>query len=155
MVRGAPIPGPERRVGFGGRDMKDEEAPEHDSRASPTRVFAPTFVHHRGMFVLKFDFSHLQPAELTEALGRASQLIAERPPRCLRILTLFDSRLDESSGEALKRYAFTNGLLVRAEAVLASGYWRVVVTSLKLRYGRNDLVLFGDETLALDWLTAI
>jgi hypothetical protein len=111
----------------------------------------PEFIQHGGLRVLRLDYSGFLPAELTEAFGRAGELIAAQPVGSLRILTLLDSRFDADAAEAFKRYAIGNRPYVRASAVVAAGFWKVLLTSVKL-HGRRDLALFDDPTAALEWL---
>jgi hypothetical protein len=113
--------------------------------------FAPEFIEHRGIRVLRLDYTGLAPDDLPEAFQRAGRVIAAEPAGSLIILTVLDSRFNAQAAEALKRYAAANGPFVRRSAIVAIGFWKVVVTSIKL-HGREDLVLFENQAEALDWL---
>jgi hypothetical protein len=114
--------------------------------------FAPVFVEHRGIRVLRLEYTGLAPAELSVAFRRARSVIDAAPARSLRILTLLDSRFDEGLAEEFKRYSLANRPFVSRSAVVAGGFWRVVATSVKL-HGRTDLMLFDRPDAALAWLT--
>jgi hypothetical protein len=116
-------------------------------------MFQPAFITAQGQRVLRLDFQGLTCAELETALHVAGRLIAGEPPASVRILTVFDSRFDGQTAEALKRYVIGNGPYVLASAVIARGFWRAVFTSLKLGV-RPDLQFFDDEEQALRWLCA-
>jgi hypothetical protein len=116
-------------------------------------MFQPEFVTVRGLRILRLDYRGLTCAELETAFLVAGRLIASQPPRSCRILTLFSSRFDANVAEAFKRYVIGNGPYVLASAVLAHGFWRSVLTSVKLG-ARPDLQFFDDEARGMDWLTA-
>jgi hypothetical protein len=90
---------------------------------------------------------------LRAAFHVAGQVIAAAPLGSLRILTIFESRFDDTAPEALKRYGAANRPFVHASAVVATGFWKVLLASQTLR-GRRDLVVFDREATALDWLAA-
>jgi hypothetical protein len=113
--------------------------------------FSPEFIEQRGVRVLRLEYAGLAPDELPEAFQRAGEVIAAEPAGSLRILTLLDSPFDGIAAEAFKRYSAANQHFVRASAVVAKGFWRVVVTSVKL-HGRRDLVVFDTQEAALGWL---
>jgi len=121
------------------------------SRYRSKRTFEPRFVEVKSVRVLRLDFSGLSPRELIEAFARAGRLIASQPEASLRILTIFDSVFDEAAAEALKPFVEGNRPFVAASAVVTTGFWRVVLTSVKLNR-RRDLQLFADEAAALEWL---
>ena len=102
--------------------------------------------------MLRLDFVGLTPAEMADALRKASEIITTEPPASLRVLTHLDSQFNTCVAETLKSYAVTNRPYLRASAVVATGFWRVVVTSIKL-HGRGDLAFFDSDAPALDWLT--
>jgi hypothetical protein len=110
------------------------------------------YFEHRGVRVLRLEYTGLAPAELSIAFQRARNVIDAAPAHSLRILTLLDSRFDEDGAEEFKRYAIANRPFVSRSAVVASGFWRVVATSVKL-HGRTDLMLFDRPEAALAWLT--
>lgn len=117
------------------------------------RRFQPRFVWHRGRRVLRLDYRGLEPEELKAAFLEAGQVIAAEPAASLRILTVLESHFDADAVRALRRYAAGNRPHVQASAVVAAGFWAVVVTSLKL-HERPDLYLFDGEETALDWLVS-
>ena len=102
--------------------------------------------------MLRLDFVGLTPAEMADALRKASEIITTEPPASLRVLTHLDSQFNACVAETLKSHAVTNRPYLRASAVVATGFWHVVVTSIKL-HGRRDLALFDSDAPALDWLT--
>jgi hypothetical protein len=114
----------------------------------------PTFEVQEGVRYLRLDYTGFAPVELSEAFLVAGEVIRAEVPGSLRILTILDSRFDETSIEALKRYVAANRPFVLRSAVVASGFWSVVMTSIKL-HGRQDLRIFDDKFAALDWLTAL
>jgi hypothetical protein len=125
--------------------------PEQATLAVPSHPFQPRFVEHRGRQVLRLDYRGLEPAGLRAALRQAGQVIAAQPAGSLRILTVLESHFDAEAVAVLRRYATENRPYVRSSAVVAAGFWAVVVTSLKL-HERPDLFLFEEEAEALDWL---
>lgn len=114
-------------------------------------VFEPTFMEHRGIRVLRLDYTGLAPKELPGAFQVAVQVITAEPLGSLRILSLFESRFDQTGAEALKGSMVKSRHHVRRSAVVTSGFWKVVVTSIKL-HRRRDLGLFDSQAAALDWL---
>jgi hypothetical protein len=116
-------------------------------------MFQPRFELVRDQRILRLDYRGLSCAELETAFLVAGRLIAREPPASLLILTFLESRFDSRTAEALKHYVIGNGPYVRASAVLARGFWRSVMTTLKLGV-RSDLHFFDDERAALDWLVA-
>ena len=120
-------------------------APRPDAR------FSPEFIEQRGVRVLRLEYRGLAPDELPDAFQQAGEVIAAEPGGSLRILTLLDSSFDAIAAEAFKRYSVANHPFVRASAVVAKGFWRVVVTSAKL-HGRPDLTVFDTQEAALGWL---
>jgi hypothetical protein len=119
----------------------------------PARVFATTFIQHRGKRILRLEFSRLSPAELVAAADQVRGIIASEPLRSVRSLTFLSSRLTEEGADALKRCALANRPYVRAGAVVAPVFWRVIATDLQKR-GREDLRFFTDEATARDWLAS-
>lgn len=110
----------------------------------PRRVrlrFSPELIAQRGVRVLKLEHKGLARDELPEALQRAGEVIAAEPAGSLRILTLLDSPFDAIAAEAFKRYSAANRPFVRRSAIVESGFWKVVATSVKL-HERRDLGLF-------------
>ena len=122
-------------------------------RPNPRRGFLPTFQVKGGVRLLRLDYTGLAPGELPEAFIVAGEVIRAEPPGSLRILTILDSRFDETAIEALKRYVAANRPFDLRSAVVVSGFWSVVMTSIKL-HGRQDLRIFDGEFAALDWLLA-
>ena len=116
-------------------------------------MFQPQFSLVGGQRILRLEFRGLSCAELETAFLVAGRTIAREPPASLLILTLLDSRFDARTAEALKQYVIGNGPYVRASAVIARGFWRSVLTTLKLGV-RSDLQFFDDEAKALAWLCA-
>jgi len=113
--------------------------------------FAPVFFEHRGVRVLRLEYTGLAALELPVAFQQARSLIAAAPAGSLRMLTLLDSIFDKEGAEEFKRYAVANRFFVRRSAVVARGFWKVVATSVKL-HGREDMMLFDGEDAALAWL---
>lgn len=113
--------------------------------------FQPRFVEHCGRRVLRLDYRGLEPAQLKEAFQQAGRVIAAEPDGSLRILTMLESRFDADVVAVLRRYAAENRPHVRSSAVVVAGFWRVVLTTIKL-HERPDLFLFDGEEEALDWL---
>ena len=114
--------------------------------------FAPEFLFRWGTRVLRLDYRHLVPLDLPQAFSEATRLVTSEPLSSLRTLTLLGDRFDPAAAEALKRSAAANRPYVYASAMVASGFWTVVATSVKL-HGRTNLMLFDDEKTALAWLS--
>jgi hemerythrin len=131
-------------------DVAPSPAPPRPSR-SAARRFA--YVQHRGRQILRLDYGALATAELLEAFTIAGATIARAPLASLRILTVLTSPFTGETAEAFKRYALANRPYVLASAVVAGSFWRVIATDLQV-HGREDLVLFGEEGAAKDWLAA-
>jgi hemerythrin len=123
------------------------------ARLRSHRPFAPVFIQHRGISVLRLDYTKVLPGEFSEAFRKAAQVISSQPPCSIRVLTLFESRFDGTVAEAFKSYVSGNRPFIRASAVVATSFWNVIVTSARL-HARPDLTLFSDESAALDWLVA-
>jgi hypothetical protein len=124
------------------------------AKATPRRDvprFSPEFIGQHGVRVLKLEYRGLAADELPEAFQWAGEVIAAEPAGSLRVLTLLDSPFDAVAAEAFKRYSAANRTFVRASAVVAKGFWNVVVTSAKL-HGRRDLMVFDTQEAALGWL---
>ncbi|HEX7623983.1 MAG TPA: hypothetical protein VF400_10470 [Anaeromyxobacteraceae bacterium] len=115
-------------------------------------MFEPRFVEHRGVRILRLEFSHLSGAELVAAADQVRGIVAAEPLRSVRALTILSSWLTEERSDALKRCALANRPYVRAGAVVAPTFWRVVATDLQA-HGREDLRFFTDEASALEWLS--
>ena len=116
-------------------------------------MFEPRFIEHRGVRILRLEYSNLSPAELATAADQVRRVVAAEPLRSVRILTIIHSKLSAPGADALKRAALANRPYVRAGAVVASSFWNVIVTDLQA-HGREDMQLFGDEASALDWLAS-
>jgi len=132
-------------------EVEDRLLEQHLNSVAPGRPFAPAFELHGGVEVLRLDYSNIKAPHLPRAFRVAASTIATAAPRSLRILTILDSCFDAPAGDAFKEYVAGNGPYVFRSAVVASSFWRVLVTGLKLRT-RPDLALFGDERSALEWL---
>ncbi|MFL5272359.1 MAG: bacteriohemerythrin [Anaeromyxobacteraceae bacterium] len=130
-------------------------APPRPSRlaAAPAAASRFAFVQHRGRQILRLDYAGLATAELLAAFAIAGATIAREPLGSLRILTVLTSPFTGETAEAFKRYALANRPYVLASAVVASTFWRVIVTDLQV-HGREDLALFGEEAPAKEWLAA-
>jgi len=120
--------------------------------AYPRPMFEPKFLEHRGVRILRLEYSKMSPAELAAAADQARRLVAEQPPGSARILTAIHSKLTAEGADTLKRCALANRPYVRAGAVVASSFWNVIVTDLQM-HGREDMKLFNDEASALEWLS--
>jgi len=116
-------------------------------------MFEPKFMEHRGVRILRLEYSNLSSAELVAAGDQVRQLVARQPLRSLRILTILNSKLTTEGADTLKRCALSNRPYVRAGAVVGSSFWKVVASDLQA-HGREDLQLFDDAVSALDWLAA-
>lgn len=114
--------------------------------------FAPEFLFRWGTRVLRLDYRHLAPLDLPEAFSEATRVVASEPLASVRTLTLLGERFDPAAAEALKQSAAANRPYVYASAMVASGFWTVVATSVKL-HGRANLMLFDDEKTAIAWLS--
>jgi len=158
--KGLPADGPPPP---GGRSEADAAhvargaAPVGEGDPSPAaaagRPFEPVFVSHGGKRILRLDFGGLSRRELLDAFDLAGSMIAEAGPASLRILTLLASAVTEESAGAFKRYALRNRPHVFASAIVATPFWKIIVTDLLVR-GRDDLMLFDHELEALDWLAS-
>ena len=137
-----------------GRPPRDERAAADLARpVVARRPFEPVFVSHGGKRILRLDFGSLSRHELQDAFDLAGSMIAEAGPASLRILTLLGSAVTAESAEAFKRYALRNRPHVFASAIVATPFWKIIVTDLLVR-GREDLMLFDRELEALDWLAS-
>ena len=117
------------------------------------QMFEPRFIQHGGKRILRLEFAHLSAPELVAAAEHVSVVIAAEPRRSVRTLTILSSLLSPDRADALKRCALANRDYVRAGAVVAPTFWRVIATELQSR-GREDLRFFTDEASALDWLAS-
>jgi len=115
-------------------------------------MFAPTFIQYRGARILRLEFSRLSEPEIVAAANQVHCVVAAEPRRSVRTLTVLGSWLTKERSDALKRCALANRPYVRAGAVVAPTFWRVIATELQSR-GREDLRFFTDEASALDWLS--
>lgn len=116
-------------------------------------MFEPSFIQHRGVRILRLEYSGLSPSELVAAAAQVCAVVAAEPLRSLRILSVIHSKLTAEAADALKRCALANRPYVRAGAVVASSFWNVIVTDLQAR-GREDMQSFDDEASALEWLAS-
>jgi len=116
-------------------------------------MFEPKFMEHRGQRILRLEYSNLSPPELAAAADQVRQLVAAEPLRSARILTVIRSKLTADGADTLKRCALANRPYVRAGAVVASSFWKVIVADVQV-HGREDLTLFDDEASALEWLAS-
>jgi len=119
----------------------------------PAPMFEPKFIDHRGVRILRLEFSNLSSPELVAAGGQARRIIAAEPLRSVRTLTLMSSRLTAEAADVLKQCALANRPYVRAAAVVATSFWKVIGADVQMR-GREDVELFDDEASALDWLAS-
>jgi len=116
-------------------------------------MFAPTFIQHRGARILRLEFSRLSAPELVAAADQVQDVVAAERLRSVRTLTILSSLLTADRADALMRCALANRPYVRAGAVVAPTFWRVIATDLQA-LGRADLRFFTDEASALDWLAS-
>jgi len=114
-------------------------------------MFEPRYIEHRGVRILRLQVSGLSSSEVVSAAEHIQRLIAAEPLRSVRTLTILGSWLTAEGAEAMKRCALADRPYVRAGAVVAPVFWRVVATKLRA-LGREDLRFFTDEESALDWL---
>ncbi len=115
-------------------------------------MFEPKFIEHRNVRILRLEFAHLSGPEMVSAADQVRGVVAAEPLHSVRTLTILSSWLTEERAEALKRCALANRPYVRAGAVVAPTFWRVIATDLRAR-GREDLSFFTDEGSALEWLS--
>ena len=116
-------------------------------------MFEPRFVQHCGVRILRLDFSRLSAPELVAAADQVQGVVAAERLRSVRTLTILSSLLTADRADALKRCALANRPYIRAGAVVAPTFWRVIATELQAR-GRGDLRFFTDQASALDWLAS-
>jgi hypothetical protein len=116
-------------------------------------MFAPTFIQHRGVRILRLDFVGLSEPELLAAFDQVRGIVHAAPPRSLRILTGHRSLLTPGAAVALKRLALSNRPYVRACAVIGTSCWKVIITDVQA-HGREDVMFFDDEASAIEWLTS-
>jgi hypothetical protein len=115
------------------------------------RVFAPTFIHHRGQRILRLDFSHLEPAWLVVAAGHVRRMVTAEPLGSVRTLTVIFADLTSNSAAAIKHCALADKPHIRASAMVGSDAWRRVAADVRA-HGREELTIFENEVSALDWL---
>jgi hypothetical protein len=116
-------------------------------------MFEPRFIQHRGVSILRLEFSHLSGPEMVAAAEQVQRVIAAEPLHSVRTLTILSARLTADGADALKRGALANGPYVRAGAVVATSFWKVIANDVQM-HGREDIMLFDDEASALDWLAS-
>jgi hypothetical protein len=119
----------------------------------PRPMFEPRFIQHRGVSILRLEFSHLSGPEVVAAAVQVQRVIAAEPLHSVRTLTILSARLTADGADALKRGALANGPYVRAGAVVATSFWKVIANDVQM-HGREDIMLFDDEASALDWLAS-
>jgi len=111
-------------------------------------------IAHKGATILKVDLSHSTTIEEElEAIARARQIIAAKPPHSVLLLTDVTKAFFNARGVAeLKAWSDANTPYVKASAVLGIvGIYRVIYESVVKLTGR-DIVAFDTEAEALDWL---
>ena len=112
------------------------------------------FVQHRGVSILKVDFSHLTKIEESIALLReATAIISKQQPRSVRLLTdVTGAAFNPKGVEELKRFSAAATPFVKASAAIGvSGLGRVIFEAVIKFIGRN-IASFDTEAEALDWL---
>lgn len=112
------------------------------------------FITHNGVTVLKVDLSHATDIETGLAtLKEARAVIGTQPPRSLRLLTdVTGVGFNTKAVEEVKRYSAFNTPYVKASAIVGvSRLARVIFDAVVKVIGR-DVVSFGTEAEALDWL---
>jgi hemerythrin len=135
----------------GHMDTADRDLGGYLSRLRSHKPFEPVFIEYQGFSILRLDYTQLRKEEFSVAFRKAGQLISTKPPGSLRVLTLLESRFDETVADDFKAYVAANRPFIRASAVVAQSFWNVIVTSARL-HGRPNLSLFADEETGLDWL---
>ncbi len=116
-------------------------------------MFESKFVEHRGQRILRLEYSKLSSTELVAATDQVRRLVAAEPLGSARILTVINSKLTAQGAATLKQCALANRPYIRAGAVVASSFWKVIVADVQV-HGREDLTMFDDEASALDWLAS-
>ncbi len=116
-------------------------------------MFEPRFIQHRGVRILRLEYSNLSPPELAAAADEVSRLVAAEPLRSVRALTLLYSPLTAAGAETFRRCTFANKPHILASAMVGSRFWKVIAADVQARY-REELRLFDDEASALDWLAS-
>jgi hemerythrin len=146
-------PGGEGAGALGASGPAHEAKTGHGASQERRTFFVPTYTFCRGKRILRLDFTGLERTDLFVAFDLAGKTIRAEPPASLRILTILESSIASDTAEAFKSYALKNRPHVFASAIVGTSFWKVIVTDLFGR-GREDLVLFENETEALDWLSS-
>jgi hypothetical protein len=123
-------------------------APSEPPKAS---TFEPRFVQHGGVRILRLEFSRLSGPEITAAADQVRALVAAEPLGSVRTLTILSSRLSAEGADALKQSALANRPYIRASAVVATSFWKVIAADIQV-HGRPELMMFDDEASATTWL---
>lgn len=114
------------------------------------------FIAHRGATILKVDLSHSTSVEENiEILDQARKIITTQPQRSLLLLTdVTKAAFNPKGVSAIKEWSSSNTPYLKASAVIGvSGIYRIIYEAL-VKLVKRDIVCFGTEEEALDWLAS-
>src|SRR5512146_1755122 len=85
------------------------------------------YVECRDRRILRLDYSGLSGAEVVAAMEQAMPVIAAEPPRSIRALTIWNTRLTNEIADAIKRYVAHNTPYIYASAIVTATPFQKVV----------------------------
>ena len=111
------------------------------------------FVSYKGKMILHLDFSGCKLAELSEAIGKAKQVISSKPANSILVLTdVTDAEMSRGTSDLMKDFGVHNKPYVAASAVVGVTGLRKIVYDAVVRISGRQIATFGTVEQAKDWL---
>jgi len=119
----------------------------------PVRLPSPAYVVHRGVRILRVDYSEcVTPQVKVEHMEAAMREIAKAEPLSVLMLSICRPPLCMETREAEKRLARHNAPYVKASAIVGMNEFQRTVLWTMIADRQGKVEVFGNETRALDWL---
>jgi len=119
------------------------------------RPLSPTYVFHRGVRILRVDYSEcLTAQEKIDHMEVAMRIIAMAEPMSILMLTRWRPPVCREIHEPLRRYARHNAPYVKASAVVGLNEFQRMVLWPMVADRPDRVAAFEHETSALNWLAS-
>lgn len=152
LRRGPPRSRGERSFGRHGRSMRRQEESQEEERVLRP---VPEYVRHKGVRILRVDFSGCEGGDGQIALMKAAMgVIALEPPLSIRMISMCQPPLCQAIQEASRRYAQHNARYVRASAVVGLNAFQRAALWPMVAQRPGKVAVFDDGVSALDWLAS-